>query len=53
MATTSPRAVDATGNALFIETELPFRTRVKFLSLDDLADYDLAAVAERAATLTH
>lgn len=43
--------VEATGNALFIETELPLRTRVKFLSPDDPEDYDWTAIAERAASL--
>lgn len=45
--------VEATGNALFIETELPLRTRVKFLSPDDPADYDWAAIGKRAAALAH
>lgn len=44
--------VAATGNEAFIGTELPLRTRVKFLSSDDPADYDWAALAVRAKTLT-
>lgn len=44
--------VEATGNALFIETELPLRTRVKFLSPNDPKNYDWTAIAERAAALT-
>jgi hypothetical protein len=43
--------VEATGNTLFIETELPLRTRVKFLSPNEPADYDWATIAKRAAAL--
>lgn len=44
--------VEATGNSLFIQTELPLRTRVKFLSPVERAAYDWDLIAARAALLT-
>lgn len=43
--------VVATGNALFITTKLPLRTRVKFLSPRGSEAYDWDEVATRAETL--
>lgn len=44
--------VEATGNTLFIETELPLRTRVKFLSPDAPSDDDWEHLTERASAVT-
>lgn len=43
--------VASTGNALFIATELPLRTRVKFLSPREVDAYDWDAVEQRVRTL--
>lgn len=44
--------VAATGNSLFIETELPLRMRTNFLSPADVDAYDWSAVAARADRLS-
>lgn len=43
--------VTATGNTLFITTELPLRTRVKFLSPRNADEYDWDRVAARVTVL--
>lgn len=44
--------VEATGNSLFIDTELPLRMRTKFLSPTDADAHDWAEIARRADALT-